>query len=903
MTVRIPRLSRGIRIGMAALLAGALIAGGVSTAASAVPVVAAGSAAEPKATPGTIADRIEAAAEAGATGEALVADTPLPSSGPGSPVLADDGRLAVTVTFASMPTTAQRAAVAGLARIDRVFSFVPGLSASVDPKLLSELAAVDGVVSVAPDLQPRVAGVGAAPRAAAAGAAACRSIPVEADGPLRSAAARERFGVDGTGVKVGIISDSFARAAAPASTWAQDVAAGVLPGAGNPCGHQTDVEVLHDAAGGADEGRAMAQLVHGIAPGAELLFHDGGRGSLAMADAVLALARAGADIIVDDLSQFDEPYFQQGTLSWAITTAQRDYGVTYLTSAGNETAVAAAGEPGAGMPISAWQTREYHATECPEWITLPAGVTTADCLDFSPTWAGDPTDTFTFQPVPDHDTVFLMSWGEPMYGVDSELTLQIYDSSPETPTLVQSSERLDGITPNEIVDLESTRPPGDYHFVVVRALDDEDAGEAPSPAVWIGTPAAPAGVTFREHYQSDRDVIVGPITYGHQSDGSAISVAAANWQTPTTPERYTSIGPGRLLFEPSDPLAQQPAAALPAELVVSSPQFASVDGTRTSFFSPPGRDGIFRFSGTSAAAPNAAAVFALAHEYAPDAGAESLLHAAVSTTASMVNRFDPAIVPDEHVFGAGLIDAVGMLDALPARAVTKLALVADAPDRMTATWASSGADGYEATLLDGTTEVASAKVAGDTTTASFDRLRPTIAYTVRVTSLDAAGERGGVAEAGPVATPRPAPPAKAPAAPSSDRLTAANAGGLTVADATVKPGGTVTVSGLPELQWVYGYAYSSPAALGWQWTPAASASGGSTSATFAIPADLAPGAHRIAVLASDGTLLGWAGFTVAGALPATGLDGGGLVPLGVGATALLALGLTLVATRRRLARR
>src|SRR5690606_10223234 len=106
--------------------------------------------------------------------------------------------------------------------------------------------------------------VPALPRTTAPSTPSCRSLPVEADAPLGTDLARELFGVDGSGVTIGIISDSFAKHETPTS-WEDDVASGALPGPGNPCGYTTPVTVLHDENdGGGDEGRAMAQLIHGI---------------------------------------------------------------------------------------------------------------------------------------------------------------------------------------------------------------------------------------------------------------------------------------------------------------------------------------------------------------------------------------------------------------------------------------------------------------------------------------------------------------------------------------------------------------------------------------------------------------------------------------------------------------
>ncbi|MEN3331095.1 MAG: hypothetical protein V7641_460, partial [Blastocatellia bacterium] len=76
----------------------------------------------------------------------------------------------------------------------------------------------------------------------------------------RAAAARTTFAINGSGVKIGVMSDSFNNlGTAPA-----DVLSGDLPGPGNPNGFTTPVTIINGdlASGGSDEGRAMVQIVH-----------------------------------------------------------------------------------------------------------------------------------------------------------------------------------------------------------------------------------------------------------------------------------------------------------------------------------------------------------------------------------------------------------------------------------------------------------------------------------------------------------------------------------------------------------------------------------------------------------------------------------------------------------------
>jgi hypothetical protein len=98
-----------------------------------------------------------------------------------------------------------------------------------------------------------------------------------------------------------------------------------------------DVVVPNDSRcqrGAGDEGTALLEIVHDVAPGAKLLF-SGPASSLDMVDAVECLVDAGANVIVDDLGFFGEPYFEDGPVAEAVDAAVAA-GVSYHSSAGNE---------------------------------------------------------------------------------------------------------------------------------------------------------------------------------------------------------------------------------------------------------------------------------------------------------------------------------------------------------------------------------------------------------------------------------------------------------------------------------------------------------------------------------------------------------------------------------------
>jgi hypothetical protein len=824
--------------------------------------------ATPAPAPVTLADQLVEAAQSGATGaEELAASVGLPTTGPNSLTVDDNGGIAATVQFVTSPSEDLLTSVAQLARIDRVLSFSSAASVRVDPARLPELQALDGVRSVVP-VVAAVTGASRAPAVAETAAdttaslatgpltanhaspadASCRSIPVEADAPLRTDLARDTFGVDGTGVTIGIISDSFGLTD-EVTTPAEDVALGVLPGPGNPCGHETPVKVLVEGSAGADEGRAMAQLVHGIAPGAELLFASGWDGPNGMAESIIALADAGADIIVDDLGYATETYYQQGLISVAVNTV-RAQGVAYYTSAGNANVAGTSDGPSAGLPIASWQTPAYRGTACPEWVAVPEGVTAYDCLDFDPSAGVDPSEQWGLNGY--YAPQVLLSWAEPIDGVESAFSLQLYTDG-DAPELVGASVTVDPGIPNEMLPLRDAPDEGDYQLVVLRDLSDATAAQ--HPALWIGMFNGGDALDWREYDRTAGGDVVGPVSFGHPADGSGTGVAAAAWRTPDEPEPFTSPGPGTVHFAPYDPRSSEPATALPAPVHVDAPTVAGIDGTRTSFFGGPG-DGLYRFFGTSAAAPNVAAVHALATQYAPGVAKDEVTDLLVETAAPMTNPF-AGVLPDADVFGAGLADGFALLDALPAPAVAGVAATALSPTSIGVEWATgAGASGYRVELLLAGEVVASGSLDAEATATTFADLVPDTSYRVRVAALNSAGEAGAWTESGDVRTPRPPQPDVRPEAPNEAALTQETAAGLIATPDRVVAGQSVTIAGLPASAWVAGFAFSEPVALGWAW------SGAQGTATFRVPADLAAGSHRIAVVDASGELVGWVALTV-----------------------------------------
>ena len=140
----------------------------------------------------------------------------------------------------------------------------------------------------------------------------------EGDSILHSSSLRERHGVNGAGIKIGIISDGL-------DSLGNAQATGDIP---------SDVHVLSSKVGG-NEGTAMLEIVHDIAPGAELYFHDCGKSRLEFNGAVDALVNEGCTVICDDVGWLAEPFFEDGIVADHVKEVVKEHDLLYVSSAGN----------------------------------------------------------------------------------------------------------------------------------------------------------------------------------------------------------------------------------------------------------------------------------------------------------------------------------------------------------------------------------------------------------------------------------------------------------------------------------------------------------------------------------------------------------------------------------------
>ena len=141
----------------------------------------------------------------------------------------------------------------------------------------------------------------------------------QGDRAHRANTARTTHSVDGTGIGIGVISDGVRTLAARQASG--DVAA--------------QVTVLPGQAGAGDEGTALLEIIHDLAPGAALYFATGFGGQAQMATNIEALCEAGANVIVDDIGYFHEAAFQDDIIAQGVNTAVAD-GCVFFSAGGND---------------------------------------------------------------------------------------------------------------------------------------------------------------------------------------------------------------------------------------------------------------------------------------------------------------------------------------------------------------------------------------------------------------------------------------------------------------------------------------------------------------------------------------------------------------------------------------
>jgi len=592
------------------------------------------------AAPSPLSPPLEELAEPAVAAKPLAAQADrlgLPLEGPGS-LVRDGGRVLVTARVPGGVGPAVAALRQVGARIVSAAAETETATLSVAPSHLPELATVPGVSAVWQVRAP----VSFTPEGQCEGGAAISKGLSQ----LQVDQARSAFDLRGKGQTIGVLSDSYDSAEADPTAATDDVLSGDLPGPAGTCsGQQLPVDVLAEGpADGTDEGRAMLQIVHDLAPHANLAFATAFESEESFAKNIEALARpaseggAGAGVIVDDVAWFEEPFFQDGPIAVAVDNVV-DAGVTYLSAAGNDNLF-----DSGGNRIASWEASAFRSSG-----GCPAAVASgSQCMDFDPGPGSDDTFGITVEA---HETLTLdLQWAEPWNGVATNLDAYLLSSGGGKVLAKSTEANISGTKrPVEIVSWENSSASSQtVQLAINRRL-------GASPRLKFILLQNGGGVSATEYPKSSGGDVVGPAVFGHAGAASAIAVAAVHYSDSTRIEPYSSRGPVTHLFGPVE--GPGPAAPLGAPEVIAKPDLSATDCGVTTFFAFL-QAGRWRFCGTSAAAPHAAAVAALVRQAKPTLPPQQVRDA-LEETAAPVGGF-PA-----DAAGAGRVDAFAAIAGLP----------------------------------------------------------------------------------------------------------------------------------------------------------------------------------------------------------------------------------------------
>jgi subtilisin family serine protease len=561
-------------------------------------------------------------------------------NGPGS-LVRETGRVVVKVRFDHGATASRDEVRAAGGRVLGLSRRYQSATVAVAPADLRAVAAVPTVASVSPVRSPLLFEVDCA------GGAVISEGVEQLDVP----AARTKFGVEGEGVTVGVLSDSYDEATEAsdgsgqiATKAADDILTADLPGPANTCpGQATATDVLEDFASpeATDEGRGMLQTVHDVAPKASLSFATAFGSEEEFAQNIEALAAAGAEVIVDDVTYFEEPFFQDGPVAAAVEKVNAA-GVVYLSAAGNNNLFDAEENE-----IGSWEAPAYRDSgNCPSAIRSLAELNGTHCLDFNPGAAIDRTFGIKVQ---SGETLSIdLQWAEPRNGVGTDLDAFLLDANGQL--LAFSEENNVGTgEPVEVVQRTNTSGSEEVVQLVVNRFS------AGSPRLKFILLQNGGGVSATEYPKSGGGDVVGPTVFGHAGAEAAIALGAVFFLPPLEPEEFSSRGPVTQYFGPVE--GAVPAAELPSPETISKPDLVATDCGVTTFFAHRFNGVDWRFCGTSAAAPHAAGVAALLRGVKPLA-TNSELRTAMTGTAATVGLFGPCAV------GGGLLDALAAGEGL-----------------------------------------------------------------------------------------------------------------------------------------------------------------------------------------------------------------------------------------------
>jgi hypothetical protein len=539
------------------------------------------------------------------------------------------GRIGVQLYAAAPVTAQQEASLAslGVSVLKNSADFKPvagaelpstGLvSTTVPYDKLDAVAGLGWVTAMRPSLRPAV-DVG----------------PVTTEGvQLHKADLAQAHGLTGRGQKIGAISGDV-------DHLADSVAQGELP---------ADVQVLRQADYADDEGTAMLEIIHDLAPQAKLAYASTRDTTADYVDAFHVLANAGVTMIAEDIALDDEPAFQQG-IGAATAEGLAKHGIFVSSSAGNlggrhaprVTATGTgAGPDGVVGPF----------TGCPN---APDNVVKL---------RGEDT-TYNLNLLPGATVMPTLQWSEPRavyptagQGGFTDLNLYLMDATGTQCLAASNAVQADGVgdTIEQFIYQNKTGVAQPAKLVV----DVQGTSSAKkAPVLDLRWRALSAGVQT-----IDPPERAGSMNPDSNYLGFATSAGAVNASLSVDPktialEAFSAAGPTQIITSTRCPGGKPgpcKGVAGPLSSSFPAPYWAASDGVSVSGVGPFGSgtcptavQGQCRFFGTSASAPSAVGIAALTRQEFGGKLPPILLNAILAARAE---RRDGA------AFGAGVLSA------------------------------------------------------------------------------------------------------------------------------------------------------------------------------------------------------------------------------------------------------
>ena len=429
------------------------------------------------------------------------------------------------------------------------------------------------------------------------------SVTTQGDSILKANLARSSFGIDGGGVRIGVISDGVA---------------GI--GSSQASGDLGSVNITSCNVAGTNpqlsgaEGTAMLEIVHDLAPGAELWFGNFGFGTALDFNAAVDCLAANTDVVVDDVIWFNAGPYDGTSFVSANTSAELNRSSNriraYVNAVGNQ------------------QLEHYQDPYVPcAQTTVQLFSATANTLDLG--GFGARCDNPLFVPA-GGTLVALLEWDDPWGASCNDYDVYLFAHNSATLLAGSTSPQTCSQNPSEIFVWQNPSS-----NVVVDLVINKFSGAARTFDLFtVGAQAS-----FLTPFSS----------VPNQSDagGGVISVGAINASEPGNDliAYYSSLGPtndGR-----------------------TKPDITGIDCvtiTGAGGFHVP-------FCGTSAAAPHIAGIAALLLQCRPDlksgeAGDNPASDRNTLRSALLGNAVDLGPGGTDNIYGAGRADAAASADSM-----------------------------------------------------------------------------------------------------------------------------------------------------------------------------------------------------------------------------------------------